>query len=80
MSGKRRTKLELIRENETIAARHQLDLTRLGGTLAQINRFLHAYEASAEEDARRRLTEGDEPPELTPEDDALLERIWTSAK
>ncbi len=79
MPGKKRKKTELIRQNERLAAQYQLDLTGLNGTPAQINRFLREYAARAEEDAVRRLTEGDEPPELTPEDEAILDRIWASA-
>lgn len=68
--------LTLKTENESLAARCDLDLSQLDGTPEQINRFLHEYAATDAEDQARRLTEGDEPPEQTAEDERLLDYIW----
>ena len=68
--------LTLKTENESLAARCDLDLSQLDGTPEQINRFLHEYAATDAEDQARRLTEGDEPPEQTAEDERLLDHIW----
>ncbi len=67
--------MTLKTENEALAAHHDLDLSQLDGTPEQINAFFHEYAATDAEDQIRRLTEGDEPPEMTAEDEHLLDYI-----